>query len=325
MALKNFFLIIPRTWGKIQMQRSPEMILSVAQPSAMDGRFKAAPFCLFIAWLTIIVSLAHSIKHFKSRRVGLIDSVVDAFRIIPLRFYLIIPLAFIMIAYQAFAAFHWDYSPLNVKGNVAAIYAGGYTPILLILLVQILFGFASPNEDRELIRQRRVRGAERDRDLGIVNKPVWWRRARHGAGPTSMRDIIRQNVNEVGGRRRHSQESPQDSPPGEADGDVELRERSHQPAPSRLPPTGVPPYRGRSEGRRTERTMQDAARLLFPRSGTAQAREEMETQHAMEEPPPSYSESTGGMGASREVRGSDSTAVTAADRPPQQIRSMLDV
>lgn len=317
MALKNFFLIIPRTWGKIQMQRSPEMILSVAKPSAMDGRFKAAPFCLFIAWLTIVASLAHSIKHFKRRRVGLIDSVVDAFRAIPMRFYLIIPLALVMIAYQAFAAFHWDYSPLNVKGNVTAIYAGGYVPILLILFVQILHGFAAPNEDKELIRQRRLRGMEQDEDLGIVNKPAWWRMVKQGNGPTSMRDIIRRNVNEVGGRRRHSQE---DSPPGEGDGDVELLERRREPAPSRLPSTGVPPYQSRSEG-----TMQEAASLLSPYSGTAQAGEEIEAQHATEEPPPSYNESTGRGGASREIRGSNSTAAAASGRTPQQIRSMLDV
>lgn len=311
------------------MQRSPEMIQSVAKPSASDGRFRAAPFCLFIAWLTIIVSLAHSIKHTKRRRVGLVDSVVDALRVIPMRFYLIIPLALVMIAYQAFAAFNWDYSPLNVKGNVGAIYAGGYVPILLILYVQALYGFAAPNEDIELIRQRRVRGAEEDRELGIVNKPAWWRRTRHGPGPTSMRDIIRQNVNEVGGRRRQSQEAAQDSPPGEADGDVELVERTdqrrEQSAPSRLPPTGVPPYRGRSEARRVQRTMRDAASVLFPHSGATQAREEIEAQHAMEEPPPSYSESTGMMGASSETRGSNTTAVTASDQPPQQVRSMLDV
>lgn len=293
------------------MQRSPELTLNVAKPSATEARFKAAPFCLLVAWFTIIVSLAHSIKHYRRRRVGLLDSVVDAFRAIPLRFLLMIPLALVMIIYQMLVTFQWDYSPLNVEGNVPAIYIGGYVPILLILLVQLLHAYVAPNEDKELIRQRRIRGAEEDRDLGIANKPAWWKRAKHGTGPTSMRDMIRQNVNEVGGRRRTSQERARDVPPGEdADRDVELVETRREDAPPRLPPTGVPPtgvprYEGRSERRRTERTLQDAASVLFPESGAAQEQEEEQAQGLLDVPPPSYHESTG--------------------RSPQNVRSMLDV
>ena len=288
------------------------MTLYLAKPNATDNRFKAAAFCLLVAWFTIIMSLAHSIKHYKKRRVGLVGGVMDALRVIPGRFFLIIPLSLVMIGYQAFAAFQFDYSPLKVEGNVTAIFVGGYVPILLILFVQIIYGYLAPNEDKELIRQRRVRGEELDRDLGIVNKPAWWRRA---AGPRSMRDIVRQNVNAIGGRKRTSQEDAREAPPGESsNGDVELIERRSGSTPSRPPPIS-PPYQGRSERRRAERTMQDAASILFPPSPT---REEAQTQRLLEEPPPSYNESTGRMG-------SESTVATVRDQAPQQIRSMLDV
>ncbi len=53
------------------------------------------------------------------------------------------------------------------------------------------------------MRQRRERGTEHDRELGIVRKPAWWRRI-NGDVPASgmrMRDRIARNVRELGGGR----------------------------------------------------------------------------------------------------------------------------
>lgn len=294
------------------MQRTLEQTLSIAKPAATDGRFKAAAFCLLVAWLTIVASLAYSIKLFHPRRKGSVNKTIDSLRAIPLRFYLIIPLALVVVAYQALAAFHFEYSPLNVSGDIAAIYAGGYLPILLILLVQIIYGWRAPNEDKELIRQRRARGEELDRDLGIVHKPAWWKRVKHGNGPSSMRDIIEQNVNEVGGRTRTGARPANPLAAQNAD-EVELADMSASPRPTGLPPTGIPRQEVTSERPRSRLTVQDAADVLLSPSEPAPTRAGV-VREPEDEPPPSYNESTGRLGS-----------VSADERQAQNIRSMLDV
>lgn len=319
----NFFLLIPRNWGNIQLQRTPEQVLLRAKPSATDARSKAAAFCLFVAWLTILASLVHSLKHYHTRRKGLVGKVVDFFRSIPVRFLLILPLALFIVGFQVFVAFEWDYSPLNAKGNVAAIYVGGYLPTLLILIVQIVYGHLAPNEDLELIRQRRLRGEVMNRELGIVPKPSWWSRVRNGNKPANMRDIVTQNVNEVGGRKRTTPVRPGvDDSSKELRGDaVELKETANNSGSTSTAtsPGGdapdIAPYGGRSERRRTERTIQHAANVLFPPDETP--------------PPPSYDESTeppqppARSDVARNISGSTVTSIS--NQRPQQIQSMLDV
>ncbi|SPO05107.1 uncharacterized protein DNG_07792 [Cephalotrichum gorgonifer] len=324
----NFFLIIPRSWTSIQLQRSPEQILIRAKPAATDGRFKAAGFCLFVAWLTIIGSLAHSIKHLHTRRDGAVGKVMDTCRSVPIRFVLLLLLALFIVAFQILVAFQWDYSPLNAKGNVVAIYMGGYVPTLLILAVQTVYGFIAPNEDLELIRQRRERGEETNRELGIVPKPSWWSRLRGNNQPASMRDIVARNVNEISGKQRTApapQPASDASPTGPGGGDVELTEPLNKsgsqpmsPGAEGAPPYGTPSYGGSSEQRRTERTMRQAPGILFPASDPASP------SRAEEEAPPSYDESTARRGVSR--NGSErGTTPSISNQPPQQIRSMLDV
>jgi hypothetical protein len=99
-------------------------------------------------------------------------------------------------------SWYFAWSPLNVKGLNVAIFAGGYSPSLLIVYIQSLMGWVLPNEDKELQRQRRVRGEEIDREIGISRKPAWWRRANGVYNPGEhMRDRIARNVREVGGRK----------------------------------------------------------------------------------------------------------------------------
>ena len=119
----------------------------------------------------------------------------------PFRFTLMIPLALAVVAYQGLCAWDFGLSPLNVKTNLLAMYLGGYAPTFLILVIQIIAGFMRPNEDRELMRQRRERGQALDQELGLVRKPAWWRRVNGDIPSGGMRDRIMRNVREVGGGR----------------------------------------------------------------------------------------------------------------------------
>jgi hypothetical protein len=58
-------------------------------------------------------------------------------------------------------------------------------------------GYFDPNEDRELIRQRRIRGAEADQEMGITKKPQWWLKLREDNKSISVHDRITHNVGET--------------------------------------------------------------------------------------------------------------------------------
>jgi hypothetical protein len=372
---QNFFLIVPRNWGEIELQRYPEQILTDAKPAATDSRFRAAAFFLVVCWATIAFSLWHSIRHYKPRNRGVVNRSFGLLRFTPLRFQLLLPLALIITAYQALVAWEWAYSPLNVTGDRAAIFAGGYTPALLIVVLQVAFGFANPNEDRELLRQRRARGDAVDRELGIVHKPAWWRRAatvggdgdgEHGS--EGMRDRIARHVRELGGGRatarkidatisgvaaQREREAAREvaGPHIEMDemrrteDETHLRRQASSSASTaaasvpgwqRQPSDGsvstTTPYGGKSDRRRTERTMAFAAGLLFPTAEGGAAG------------PPPYAQDRGrtrevgggggGIGGSEAGgaerpgtagRSNSAETTNSITRPPQQIRSMLDV
>ncbi|PKS10891.1 hypothetical protein jhhlp_002649, partial [Lomentospora prolificans] len=325
----NFFMIVPRSWGNIQLQRSPEQTLVRAKPTATDVRFKVAAFCHLVCWLTIVASLFHSIKHYRARRRGLFTGFYDVIRAIPARFALILPLALVIVAYQALCAFDFDVSPLNAKGNVIAIFIGGYLPTLLILAVQSAHGFATPNEDRELLRQRRMRGDELDRELGIVHKPSWWRRLN---GPTSMhmRDIIARNVREVNGDKEVDRKNTTADPFSDEAAVNEVDSSASSSTGTATAPgfdararPMFSPYTGKSERRRMERTLNHAASLLFPNAeDPTPSREAREAELQMDGPPPSYFETAE---ASRVRTNSSGSTIALANAKPQQVKSMLDI
>ncbi|KAF5500428.1 Uncharacterized protein CGCS363_v007376 [Colletotrichum siamense] len=343
----NFFLIIPRNWGEIEKQRSPDQTAARAEPNATDVRFKVATFCLVICWLTIVASLRHSILHYYPRNRGVLNKARGFIRYTPLRFKLVIPLAACLIAYQGLVSFRWDYSVLNTQANLAAVYAGGYGPALLILFIQIAYGFMSPNEDKELMRQRRVREAEIDHDLGIVAKPAWWKRVTrddHLIGKMSMRDRIARNVREVGGVRAPATQQPQqaynDAPPEEQPREIEMGNMGGSSSNTSTPVrpgfdaakgSTFSSYAGKSDRRRQERTMNAAAELLFPNSGAG--RPDRASELMQDGPPPSYTDAqTRGRSDNvslnsltpGERSNSTSTAVSVSGQP-QQVKSMLDV
>lgn len=335
----NFFMIIPRNWTGIQHQRYPQQIIDEAIPAATDTRFKVAGFFLVVCWGLTLFSLRHSIKHYRPRNRGIINRFIGFVQFTPLRFKMLLPLAAVVPAYQELVAWHFEYSPLNVKGMNAAIYAGGYAPTLLIIYVQIVFGLINQNEDKELKRQRLVRGQQLDQDMGIVRKPGWWRRINGEiVDPNeSMRDRLVRNVREIQGGKPSGQQSTA-APNNVADNLGAPVEMSPLPSPSQ-PPQAVsppaPPYAGKSDRRRQERAMQDAAAMLFPSSAeqaaaAARRREElsMEGPPPVVAPPPYISDRDQTRGNVRNGNGERSISERSSvstSQPPQQIRSMLDV
>ncbi|KAK4149727.1 hypothetical protein C8A00DRAFT_18630 [Chaetomidium leptoderma] len=333
----NFFMIVPRNWGAIQYQRYPQQTLDVAAPSATDARFKAAAFLLAVCWLITTFSLRHSIKYYCPRNRGIFNRIIGFVRYTPLRFMLIVPLAATIVAYQALVAWHFEYSPLKVDGLTAAIYAGGYTPALLIVFVQAIIGFMNPNEDLELQRQRRVRGRELDREMGVVLKPSWWRRmnGEHMDPNASMRDRLIRNVQEISGNKPTAPtiEVPPNAA-GRTNEPVEMTPVSPSLASPPITSPPLEPYTGRSERRREERARELAAGLLFPEaahnSATAAARRRQELM--MDGPPPpsytdtvSNAQTASNLQPSTVARSLSAQSSGSTNQPPQQIRSMLDV
>ncbi|KAI1475885.1 hypothetical protein F4774DRAFT_394940 [Daldinia eschscholtzii] len=322
----NFFLVIPRNWGAIELQRSPEQTIDNAVPAATDGRFKAATFCLFVAWCTIIVSVWHSIRHYEPRNRGFFNRIIGFLGYMPFRFTLMIPLALAVVAYQGLCAWDFGLSPLNVKTNLLAMYLGGYAPTFLILVIQIIAGFMRPNEDRELMRQRRERGQALDQELGLVRKPAWWRRVNGDIPSGGMRDRIMRNVREVGGGRPTARQveilaerraAEMEAEAAAQNSGIEMNEirRTNSTRTAAAPPPYTP-YGGKSDQRRSERTVELAAGLLFPgANNTTPTGRGRGLEVAGEQPRrPGTSE-----------RSSSTASGVSTSGQPQQIRSMLDV
>ncbi|KAI0399952.1 hypothetical protein F4802DRAFT_526437 [Xylaria palmicola] len=315
----DFFLVIPRNWGPVELQRSPEQTLAKAKPAATEIRFKIAPFFLLISWLTILVSLWHSVRHYEARNRGWLNRIIGFLRYVPFRFILMIPLALVVIGYQALAAWEFDLSPLKKDTNLIAMYVGGYLPSILIVIILCISGFLRPNEDKELIRQRRERGTQLDQELGIAYKPAWWRRIRGDVPTGDVRDQLFRNVREVAGDRGVQQMAEQRAAAAdaatEANNAIEMGSirRTRSVASSTAPP----PYT-RPEATKNERTLQIAASLLFPNAGNPPP------------PPPAgdrgrdtehQSQSNRGLGG----RSSSTDSNVSMTAPPQQIKSMLDI
>ncbi|KAI5460288.1 hypothetical protein BGZ63DRAFT_509617 [Mariannaea sp. PMI_226] len=333
----NFFLVVPRSWSFPQMQRSDDQTASIAIPTATSIRFKIGAFFLVVALLTICFSLRHSINYYKDRNRGLLNRAVGLTKAIPLRFYLIIPFTAVLIAYQAFIAWEWKYSLVNVHAPVYVMFLWGYAPSLLIIIVQIIYGLASPNEDKELIRQRRVRGDTIDRELGITKKPAWWRRVK-GEHLHTLRDKIAMNVHEIGGGRATgrrvedaaAREADEQFKNADKEQDIEMYPVSSTAGVSVIKHEPIylsSPYTGKSEKRRHERTMQVAASLLFPNSLEAERAHNRE--ELAKDGPVAYSDrdergrTNGRPGSARRSNSAETTnSITA---PPQQIHSMLDI
>lgn len=337
-------MIVPRSWGAIELQRSPEQTLAEALPASQSVRFKVAAFFLVVCWAIIAVSLMHSIKHYCPR-----NRAARYLRYIPPRFVLMMPLLGCLVAYQALTTFSWANTPLNVHTDVLAMYLGGYAPSLLILWVNCVWGWTSPNEDRALRRQRRARGQEIDRELGIVRKPAWWRpNEGGGAGGERVRDRIARNVREIGGghataktfAERNAAIAAATGPLGDdgaaaGGGDVvEMRTMGLPGQHAGMAPRMTVPVAGpnsRNDRRRTEQVNAAAAQLLFPGTNISvdRVRELMQDGPPPEyKPPPSYGDAARGA-ANRPPgaagRSNSTGTVDSATGKPVSVKSMLDI
>ncbi|OWP06096.1 hypothetical protein B2J93_1853 [Marssonina coronariae] len=194
----NFFMVAPRSWTSIELQRDPQQQSLNAEPTATDLRFRLAAFLLLGSWLTAVFSLWHSLKHYKPRNRGIVNWGLGVVRYTPKKFLFTLPLSLAMIGYEAACAFDFSISPLKLDTRLPLMYGLGWTPIAATLLTYEAAGYADPNEDRELTRQRRVRGAQIDAEMGITRKPHWWSR-RSDHAPRTLQDRITPNAAEVGG------------------------------------------------------------------------------------------------------------------------------
>ncbi len=322
-------MIIPRNWSYLEEQRYPEQTMLVAVPMATDARFRAAAFLLFLAWCTVVFSLCHTIYHYKTQDRGKFVRVTGVFRYTPFKFLLTIPLAFVIVAYEAAIAFDFDISPLNINGNPAWIYGLGWSPIALIFLINEVFGYINPNEDRDLIRQRRIRGAEIDRELGITYKPTWWSRL-NGDHNLDVHQAIAKNVREIGGGAATTQNverniemavlsSQKKEPPRNADTKVVYSTAPALVASQRR--------EERMNQAKAEEAMRLAASVLFPAPSGASERPDPfadpETEERGRLMATDTASSTTRAVSSERSRSTASGATLSA--PPQKIRSMLDV
>lgn len=281
--------------------------------------------------------MSHSISHYKDRHRGVFNRAKGWLGTIPFRFVLIIPLCLAMIAYQLFITWKWEYSVMRVDAIVPVVYGWGYAPSILILYTQILYGYFSPNEDKELLRQRHERGDQLNRELGIVNKPAWWRRVR-GDHLVTFRDKLLNNVNEVGkvqgvGRRdeddfeRHIREDARGAALN--DDDIEMSSfRADDPNNPRVDRAGARSMASPiSEEPGPPDINYDGTTLFSPfgPDGGERPRLALAGLHSRPPPPP-YQD----MERTRAPRGptgrSNSTSTTnSLSSPPQQVKSMLDV
>lgn len=290
--------MIPRAWGPVELQRDPEQTRLRAEPMATDIRFKLAALFLFCSCITTVFSLWHSIKHYKERNRGILNRTIGFIRYTPNKFILTLILSLVIIGYEAAISFEFSISPLNLNTDVAFMYGLGWAPIALILIVLNIAGYIDPNEDRELIRQRRIRGAEIDQEIGIVKKPHWWSRLNRDNQSMSVRDEITRNINHMGG------------------GLPTARNLERSIEMGSMPVSKVI---DRNKPAASSGSLGAAATLLFPTRNDVQETQERFTDHPE---PPRGRDPRPQDGADRS--NSAASGVTLGAKP-QQVRSMLDV
>lgn len=332
-------MTIPRSWNEIEAQRSSDQAAVVAEPTSTDNRFKSGAFMLFFAWLVICFSLRHSLHHYKPRNRGAFNSTLGVFRYTPVKLLLTIPLSLVVVAYSGVLAFDFNMSPLNVKGNIPFIYGLGWAPIALIFLIYEVAGYIDPNEDKELIRQRRVRGAEIDAELGFTKKPHWWSRL-HGEHNLSVHEAIARNVREVNAVPPTQEELERGIEMGTLPRRVPGKTPARMPSGRRDVELGSIAARKAFERKQeslskslTPETVKEGASLLFPTTPGESAspfldpfsdkKSELGSKDRGRAGGSSMTEST--RGGTMSTRSTSTASGTTLNGPPQQIRSMLDV
>lgn len=299
-------MIIPRSWTKVQFQRSPWQQTHYAEPTATDGRFKAGAIFSVLSWIVIFVSLHHSLHHYRPKPAsgGIMARINSFCTHCPTKLFLALIILAIRITYALAAAWVWDISLLKYDVNPGWPYGLGYGTTALLLIMFNIFGYIDENEDRLLIEQRRRHGQTADAQLGIVKKPSWWSKA-HGDLHLTPEQRLRALASQgPGGGRQES--SP---PPG---ANVELGDMSGNPPSYYSAPGSGGQVRNRSRQR-----MENPAENPFRDPNTTQDDERRGLRRA-------DSDNTSTMTGTTERTGTTGETL-AEDYPPQRVRSMLDV
>ena len=221
-----------------------------------------------------------------------------------------------LVVYAIGCSFDFSISPLNLEVDLGTMYGWGWGSVTLILVVQEIAGYLDPNEDRELIRQRIIRGAEIDEQMGITKKPHWWSRLHGDNRELGVHERIARNVSEVGGGQATTR------------GIVTNIEMGNMPVSKTMSESvGERPGKGELDAVRL------AANLLFPVNNGNSSNSTASFGDS-----PGRGRSPGDMGSrvsSQQTRiatsdhRNDSTGTQESratlGAPPQQIRSMLDV
>jgi hypothetical protein len=319
-------MVVPRSWNFVEMQRSPELTDDKTIPAATGIRFKIASFCLAVSWFTVLYSLRHSVRYYKPRNRGVLNRTLGFARAVPLRFALMVPLTAAVIAYQIIITFIWDFSVMKADGSIPIIYGWGYGPTLAILFIQALYGYFSPNEDKDLLRQRRQRGEDINRELGFVKKPAWWKRVKGEHIQGNMRDKILRNVNEIGGGRATGRRIMAD------------QERYVREEDLRMANNDTIEMSTMSKGTHNPRVDRAGAKSMYaqdtpilPPVDTSTGGQSSSNGGGLlgevASPPPPYaspdSEQTRPFQSME--RANSSSSMNSINAPPQQVRSMLDV
>ena len=197
-AWLNFFMVIPRSWSPIDAQSTLQQQVTLAEPMATDGRFKAGSIFAALAYFVIIYDLRHNLHYYKPHPPGIWKSFDNFLTHTPVRLFFAIIVLGIKVAYTIASAWIWDISVMKYNVQPAWPYSLGYGTSLLIIIIFNIWGYIDRNEDLELIDQRRTRGRTTDAELGIVKKPAWWSRAR-GNFYLSDEQRLRNLTTEIGG------------------------------------------------------------------------------------------------------------------------------
>ena len=190
---------IPRNWDGFDAQGSVEQIAATAIPSATDVRFKIGAIFAFAAWCIICWALQHAVHYYKPRNRGVLKSSLGFIRQAPTRFLLTLSLLLVIIGYIIAASFIWGIHPGNMTANAGWLYGLGYSPSVLILLINEISGFTHRNEDLELIDQRIKRGLAVDAELGMSRVQNPWRWQNAGGRFQTVGQRLKALTTEIGG------------------------------------------------------------------------------------------------------------------------------
>jgi hypothetical protein len=91
-------------------------------------------------------------------------------RRLPWKLPLCLVIIFIRVVYNIAVAFEYDIGPLKFDTPEAYIYALGYLPVLLCMLVMTVAAWRETNDDLLIKQMRREREAKTDFELGISRR-----------------------------------------------------------------------------------------------------------------------------------------------------------